>query len=469
MMRCWREARRVLLLCIISGFVAFPDGSHAGTNALDWSFELPFDAYSSPALTSDGSMIIGCGQGSSAALGALLSVSKTGQLNWRLPIGPVMASPLIAPDDTIYVGSTIGTFYSVSAAGDVNWIFRSTNSAPPLGRGRVHSSAALGADGTIFVTAVGQGLFAIHPDGTLKWLFPISALASFALQISSPAVGADGTIYLGSADKKVYAIWPDGTKRWEYLTGNNISSSPAITEDGTVLIGSDDGKLYAFEPDGTLKWDFDTGRIIESSCVVGEDGTIYIGSLNDRIFALNPSGGVKWSNIVSGPISATPVLGDNGNIWVPALDGSLHVFHADGTSAGTTPPRGILFSSPVISLGPEPCLYFSQLRTLYSRPMTNGLASSPWPMFRRNPTHSARANQLRLDATLLASGELELTLLVSPGQLYFVECSENLSSWTTLQQVNSTGTEMHIQLPRTSTNTFYRLRRAATDLLSPVD
>ncbi len=60
-----------------------------------------------------------------------------------------------------------------------------------------------------------------------------------------PAVGADGTVYIASDDGKLYAISPNGTLKWGYSTGNSLYASPAIGPDGTVYIASDDGKLYA--------------------------------------------------------------------------------------------------------------------------------------------------------------------------------------------------------------------------------
>ena len=63
---------------------------------------------------------------------------------------------------------------------------------------------------------------------------------------SSPAIGSDGTVYVGSKDKKLYAInGKTGDKLWEFETGGSVFSSPAIGSDGTVYVGSYDLKLYA--------------------------------------------------------------------------------------------------------------------------------------------------------------------------------------------------------------------------------
>jgi len=54
---------------------------------------------------------------------------------------------------------------------------------------------------------------------------------------------------VGSNDRYLYAISPDGTLKWSFETGGSIYSSPAIGEDETVYFGSNDGCLYAISTD----------------------------------------------------------------------------------------------------------------------------------------------------------------------------------------------------------------------------
>jgi outer membrane protein assembly factor BamB len=44
---------------------------------------------------------------------------------------------------------------------------------------------------------------------------------------SSSAIGIDGTVYVGSQDTYLYAINPDGTMKWKFK-GGSFESSPAI-------------------------------------------------------------------------------------------------------------------------------------------------------------------------------------------------------------------------------------------------
>ena len=67
--------------------------------------------------------------------------------------------------------------------------------------GPVLTSPAIGQNGTIYVGSEDHHLYAIVPSGKLKWRFRTDDGVS-----SSPSIGADGTIYVGSKDHSLYAI-----------------------------------------------------------------------------------------------------------------------------------------------------------------------------------------------------------------------------------------------------------------------
>ena len=100
-------------------------------------------------------------------------------------------------------------------------------------RGRSHSSPAIGPDGTIYVGSGDSSLYAVNPDGTLKWRYPTGDTCSSPLPQSRPTVRS-----MSGRDDRLYAISPDGTLKWSYLTGGSMLSSPAIAADGTVYVGS---------------------------------------------------------------------------------------------------------------------------------------------------------------------------------------------------------------------------------------
>ena len=85
-------------------------------------------------------------------------------------------------------------------------------------------------------TVLTSSLFA---DGKLKWKYQITSNPQSS-SLSSPAIANDGTIYIAGisynsdgyrtyAISSLYAIYPDGTLKWQYsLNNNNNFYSPAI-------------------------------------------------------------------------------------------------------------------------------------------------------------------------------------------------------------------------------------------------
>jgi outer membrane protein assembly factor BamB len=200
----------------------------------------------------------------------------------------------------------------------------------------VVTSPAIGSDGTIYFGALNDTLYALNPDGTLKWSYSTNGDV-----YSSPAIGSDGTVYFGSYDNYLYALNPDGTLKWRYHAGTSVHSSPAIGSDGTIYFGQmwgeyHHGEFNALNPDGTLKWSYPTDCDIYSSPAIGQDGTIYFGTYsidNDNyLYALNPDGSLKWgySTGHGNCIYSSPAIGSDGTIYFIACDWYLYALNSDG-------------------------------------------------------------------------------------------------------------------------------------------
>src|SRR3990170_1355463 len=152
----------------------------------------------------------------------------------------------------------------------------------------------------------------------LQWVYPVGS------STSTPAIGTDSTIYVGSYDSNLYAINPDGTLKWKYETGDVIESSPAVGTDGviyvvsspavgtnsTAYVGSYDGNLYAITREGTLKKDKHLGNQVYSSPAVGNNEIIYIASRNDKYFySLDSNLGTRWRRSLLDLIDSSPAIG----------------------------------------------------------------------------------------------------------------------------------------------------------------
>ncbi len=242
------------------------------------------------------------------------------------------------------------------------------------------SSTAIAPDGTIYAGSGDDSLYAINPDGTLKWVYETGQAVS-----ASPVIGSDGTIYAASYDRQLYALTPDGALKWVFPTKTVLSSSPAIGSDGTIYAGGTNldkivyscpsgsvtvtiGRLYAINPDGSKKWDFTLSGVVNSSPAIGSDGTIYIASegdiLNDRsnicdptsdfppsdadrgfpvpvnghLYAINPDGTPKWEFRALGPIDTSPSIGADGTVYLGS-DGTIYGYGATMHEYGTVNPK----------------------------------------------------------------------------------------------------------------------------------
>ncbi len=234
-------------------------------------------------------------------------------------------SPVLDNNHTIYIVS-LDDLLAISTNGTEKW--RWSHSA--LGS----SSPALADDGTIYVgTNIAKSstldclenrkLFAINPDGSVKWAFQGNAA------INTPTIGADGTIYVTtfSENATFYAINPDGTEKWQYTADFFTSSTPAIDTNGIIYFPSNT-VLHAFYPNGSLIWKTQLGAFIGSPCV-GDDGTIYISDDSGYLNAIDPNGTIKWRQSVEWGSFKAPCIGPDGTVYFASKH--LFAFSPNGT------------------------------------------------------------------------------------------------------------------------------------------
>ena len=296
-----------------------------------------------------------------------------------------MVSPALANNGTIYYGDHNGDLYAVDPDGFLKWKY-STG-------GQIDSSPAIASDGSIYVGNGDGDLYAVNPSGSLKWKCSIIGTV-----ISTPAIGSDGTIYIGCLDKYLYAINPNGSLKWKYLTEGKIYTSPAIASDGTIYVGSYDKYLYALNPDGSLKWkvEYCLGLLyysyfLPSSPVIAIDGTVYIGSDDNNLYAINPNGTVKWKYETDDTVYSTPAIGSDGTIYVGSDDENLHAINPNGSLKWKYLTGSSVRSSP--SMRTDGTIYVgsddSYLYAINSG-VTGGLATGDWPKVHRDNHNSGR-------------------------------------------------------------------------------
>ena len=316
-----------------------------------------------------------------------------GTVKWEYSTGIILSCPAIGPDGTIYIGSMDHNLYAIRPDGTLKWKF--------LTYSVIDSSPAIGPDGTIYVGSWDHNLYAINPDGSLKWKFLTNNMIS-----SSPSIGSDGTIYVGSSDGYLYAINPDGSLKWKFYAYGSVDSSPAIGPDGIIYVASTN-YLFAINPNGTLKWNFPVS-VIDSSPAIGSDGTIYVGSDDFYLYAINPDGSLKWKFFTNYIISnSSPAIGPDGIIYVGSWDQYLYAINPDGSLKWKFQPNDWVDSSPAI--GADGTIYVgSDDDYLYA---INPDGSLKWKIYRINNSPAIDS-----DGTIYVGGTFDLYAVTSASE-----------------------------------------------------
>ena len=308
-----------------------------------WSYTTGGPITSSPAIADDGSLLVGSHDGK------LYAIARDGSLKWLHATGDlIFSSPAVAKDGTVYVGSDDDHLYAIGPKSDKpRWAFQvgscpqRVGIGPEASRCDVDAGPTIGPDGVVYTG--GDGIYAINPDGTLRWRFATNGHVG-----SAPALLADGTVIAGSQDDLIYAIGPDGTKRWDFRTNGDVEASPSIGDDGTIFIGSDDRKLYALNQDGTLRWAFNTGGDIRASAALGS-GVIYIGSFDAQLYAIRTDGTLAWTFRTGDRILSSALIDSRGAIVFGSQDDRLYALEAEGRLRWSVELGGDVDSSPILA------------------------------------------------------------------------------------------------------------------------
>ena len=330
---------------------------------------------SSPAIAPDGTIYVGSTDSS------LYAIKPDGTLKWRYKTGgSVLSSPSIAADGTVYVGSNDNQLYAINPDSTLKWSYGTA--------GDISTSPAIAADGTVYVTSW-IDLRALSPDGTRKWEYYVNNITR-----SSPTIAADGTVYIAERTGDLLALYPDAVCKWSDVMMMGVNpADPAIAGDGTFLCGSEDfvtNDFVAWAPDGHWKWSYAAGLTVRATPAVAADGTVYFGSTDKGLYAVDSNGNLKWRYQTGGEVDAGPALAADGTVYVGSNDSSLYALNAEGTLKWRYETGGHVEAAPTI--GTDGTVYFiSDEGYLYALKGTSPLANSPWPKAHHDLQNTGRA------------------------------------------------------------------------------
>ncbi|MFC1650864.1 PQQ-binding-like beta-propeller repeat protein [Candidatus Latescibacterota bacterium] len=351
--------------------------------------------------------------------------SPTRIKNSMLYDGTIYCLDTIYPNTTVH-NSVVYKIMSVNAYSDdleFLWEF-------PLGETLQYYHSAIGNDGTIYASTT-EALYAITPQGTLKWKIDTEGIYQFA-------IGSDKTLYASCQDLKLRAINNlDGSILYSTPLNEWYQLPPVIGSDGTIYIMEGTSKASCFTSTGTQKWSVDipintkydlTPRMalnhtdvlyvygpaygvvaispeggtpvlkdlpggLTSNLVIDRDGILYFNS-EDSLIAKKPDGYSKWSlnifphNLPSENLIETISLGENA-IYATLTDASVMAVNYDGTlewtepaGSGDTPIYPILRSDGLAFMGDYRYLLKVDIN---EQGFQKG---APWPYANHDPRNS---------------------------------------------------------------------------------
>jgi hypothetical protein len=197
--------------------------------------------------------------------------------------------------------------------------------------GSIQSSPAIGSDGTIYVVDSNFRLFAINPDGSIKWE------KTFNEGLFSPAIAPDGTIYVPGT-RHLFAFYPDGSSPWTvpYNLSTSRSSALAISPQGLLFEIDSNGTLHAINPFGTTAtsvWALHVS-CIPATLALAPSGALYCGTNTNGtgalLEAINPNGQLQWSYPTQSIVLVPPTIDPDGNLYVVSSGGEVFALNPSG-------------------------------------------------------------------------------------------------------------------------------------------
>ena len=216
---------------------------------------------------------------------------------WNYYNGTVEGTPALV-DGVLYVGRGDGKLYAIDAeTGERVWTFTTFNPEDPddpEGGGEIIGGPVVDGDGVIYFGTVAAGehetnaIYAVHPDGRLRWRYPADAASLDAIIEAPPALSPDGaTVYVASA-------FGPTVDRFDPTVGGTLYAFDTSADGEAVL-------RWSVSPINAGEWWAPVVWI--TRLAVGSDGTIYagggeytLGGGSAVVYAWDEDGGAAWDS-----------------------------------------------------------------------------------------------------------------------------------------------------------------------------
>ncbi len=214
---------------------------------------------------------------------------------------------------------------------------------------------SIGAGGAIFIVGEGKRVFAIEPNGQLRWMF---SDASESFKGSAVLSVDERIVYITDQKQKVYALDSStGRKLWHFRSDRadgDVKTTPARGSDGVLYILTEKGYLVAIAADGTPKWVFRAsggGSYLQSPQLT-RNGLVLITGEDKLVTAVRTTDGSPLYRYgTESKVLAQPAVAGDGSVYIASEERTLHGLNPNGTVRFKfRPPSGKFKTSPLLSL-----------------------------------------------------------------------------------------------------------------------
>ena len=322
------------------------------------------------------------------------------------PVGSIMDSPVIGSDGTIYFTSSNMYVYALSPDGSLKWKYF---------LGEMPYQPALDSNGRLLVPTTSH-IYIFSSDGTLAET-PIEVRDPNSTLTPAP----NGAIYADFGNGTTELLSASGSPIWSAKTscvGSSIAIGAAASASDVFCVSSKSANhLTAIGNTGAVLWVVPTksgsSTVSLTPAVSPFTGDIYFDSPDGHLYGVTPAGSLIFSAVGSN-VTSMPVIGSNGNVYVGGL-AFLYEFSPSGSEIWQTP-----VGSPVLGLGVD------SSENVYAIEKSSGLVSFT----------SYGAERWRYGPSQPGEESLSSFAMGSNGTVYFgSSCAACIGQWGNLYAV----------------------------------
>ncbi|MEL7645483.1 MAG: PQQ-binding-like beta-propeller repeat protein [Anaerolineaceae bacterium] len=272
--------------------------------------------------------------------------NKAGTELWRYPAAGsaqvVIYAPPLLHEGSVFIGDLANKFHKLDAAnGSETWSFAE-------GKGWFQAKAATNGD-VIVAPSSDRNVYALNPDGSLKWKYS----GEFGF-IAEPLILEDSVIVAGLDHNLLSLDLETGEQQWVSVLKGALIAAPAYDPaSGSLFVGSLGNEMLSIDSKtGKVNWTFgENGEITPiyaAPVLVGE--SLLFADESGKVFALNPaSGTVEWT-LDAGGETVAGILPLEDSFVIALEKGDLRAYKlADRTPLWTRTLDGNLYTTPVVS------------------------------------------------------------------------------------------------------------------------